>query len=96
MDAQNVIHNPFDFRNNNPKITTYHFARGLSFDSVLMPFLSEKALSEIPVYQRLRQIFTGMVRASRWIYLSTVRGEECEEIQLLKSAEKEGHLMIFH
>lgn len=95
MDAQNVIHTPYDFRNNTPKITTYHFAKGLSFDSVLMPFLTAKTLSDIPVDQRLRQLFIGMVRASRWIYLSTVRGEECEEIQLLKSAEKEGHLTIF-
>lgn len=87
IDAQNIIHTPYDFENSRPKITTYGLAKGLSFDSVLMPFLTEKALSEIPPHQRPRLFFIGMVRASKWIYMSTVEGKECEEILTLKSAE---------
>lgn len=96
FDAQNVIHMPYDFGNRLPKITTYHEAKGLSFDSVLMPRLTEKVLSEIPPDQRHRLIFIGMVRAARWVYLSTVRGKEPQEIHLLLSAGKVGHLSVFH
>ena len=86
IDAQNVIHRPYDFKSLCPKITTYALAKGLSFDSVLMPFLTEEVLSGIPDERRYRLIFVGMIRASRWVYLSTVRGEECREFRLLKSA----------
>ena len=96
IDAQNVIHMPYDFGNNLPKITTYCKAKGLSFDSVLMPQLTEYAFSEIPPHLRHRFIFIGMVRAARWVYLSTVRGKECKEIHLLKSAGINGHLTVSH
>lgn len=96
IDAQNVIHTPYDFGNNRPKITTYYEAKGLSFNSVLMPQLTENAFSEIPPHQRHRLIFIGMVRAAHWVYLSTVKGKECKEIHILKSAETDGHLTIFH
>lgn len=96
FDAQNVIHTPYDFGNRRPKITTYREAKGLSFDSVLMPRLTENALSELPSYQRHRLIFIGMVRAARWVYLSTVKGKESQETHLLLSAGKVGHLSIFH
>jgi len=45
LDAQNVIHTPYDLSNSLPKITTYHMARGLTFDSVLMPQLTENAFA---------------------------------------------------
>lgn len=96
IDAQNVIHTPYDFGNNRPKITTYCEAKGLSFDSVLMPQLTENALSEIPSHLRHRFIFIGMVRAARWVYLSTVKGQEFKEMTRLRSAEKEGKIRILN
>jgi superfamily I DNA/RNA helicase len=95
FDAQNVIHTPYDFGNRRPKITTYREAKGLSFDSVLMPRLTEDALSELPSHQRHSLIFIGMVRAARWVYLSTEKGHESQEAHLLLSAGKVGHLSIF-
>jgi DNA helicase IV len=95
-DAQNVIHTPYDFENNRPKITTYGLAKGLSFDSVLMPSLTEKALSRIPPHQRPRLFFVGMVRASKWIYLSAVQGVECKEILALKSTKAGQYLTLLH
>jgi superfamily I DNA/RNA helicase len=96
IDAQNVIHTPYDFGNNRPKITTYYEAKGLSFDSVLMPQLTENVFSEILPHLRHRLIFIGIVRAAHWVYLSTVKGKECKEIHILKSAETDGHLTISH
>ena len=96
MDAQNVIHKSYDFGNDLPKITTYPMAKGLTFDSVLMPRLTENAFSKIPPFLRHRHLFMGITRASKWVYMSTVKGKECKEIHILKSAETDGHLTIFH
>ncbi len=95
-DAQNVIHTPFDFGNNLPKVTTYHMAKGLTFDSVLMPQLTESAFAKIPSAHRHRLLFAGMTRASKWVYMSTVRGQEFREIGILELAEEEDHLGILH
>jgi superfamily I DNA/RNA helicase len=95
LDAQNVIHTPYDLSNDLPKITTYHMARGLTFDSVLMPQLTENAFAKIPSSLRYRLLFCGITRASRWVYLSTIKGQEFVGIGLLKLAEKEEHLKLF-
>ncbi len=95
-DAQNVIHAPYDFGNALPKVTTCDMAKGLTFDSVLMPQLTENAFAKIPSSLRHRLLFLGITRASKWVYMSTVRGQEFREIGILKSAEKEEHLRILH
>lgn len=96
-DAQNVIHKPFDFSNNIPKITTYHMAKGLTFDSVLMPQLTENAFAKIPSSLRHRLLFVGIARASKWVYMSTVKGQEFQEIATLRSTQKNGYLtFIFY
>jgi len=95
-DAQNVIHTPYDFGNNLPKVTTFEMAKGLTFDSVLMPQLTENAFAKIPSSLRHRLLVVGITRASKWVYMSTVRGQEFREIGILKSAEKEEHLRILH
>jgi superfamily I DNA/RNA helicase len=94
MDAQNVIHKPYDFGNSLPKITTYPMAKGLTFDSVLMPQLTENAFSKIPPFLRHRHLFVGITRASKWVYMSTVKGQEFGEMTRLRSAEKEGKIRI--
>jgi hypothetical protein len=93
--AQNVIHGPYNFDNGLPKITTYNTARGLTFDSVLLPQLTEPVFSEVPSQLRKKFLFMGIVRASNWIYLSTINGQEFKEMEPLKSAEKAGHVWIF-
>lgn len=75
-DAQNVIHGPYDLRNLVPKITTYHKAKGLAFDTVFLPRLAEDAFSNIQEEARLKMLYVGMIRARQWIYLSTVKGNE--------------------
>ena len=94
LSAQNIIHRPYDFGNDLPKITTYLMAKGLTFDSVLMPLLTENAFSKIPPFLRHRHLFVGITRASKWVYMSTVKGQEFGEITKLKSAEIEGKIRI--
>jgi superfamily I DNA/RNA helicase len=96
IDAQNVIHIPYDFRNNLPKITTYSMAKGLTFDSVLLPRLTDDSFSPIPSNQKHRLLFMGISRASQWVYLSTAKGQEFQEMMTLRSAQSDGHLRIIH
>ncbi len=96
IDAQNVIHSPYDFRSNLPKITTYSMARGLTFDSVLLPRLTEDSLSGLSTMQQKQLLFMGISRASQWVYLSTVKGKEFLEMAELRSAQSDGQLRIVH
>jgi len=95
-DAQNVIHSRYDFGNSLPKVTTYHTAKGLTFDSVMMPQLTESAFAKISSSLRHRLLFVGIARASRWLYLSTVKGQEFREMDILKAAEKKGYIKILY
>jgi superfamily I DNA/RNA helicase len=96
LDAQNVIHMPYDFRNNLPKITTYSMAKGLTFDSVLLPRLTEGSFSNLSSNHQQQLLFMGISRASQWVYLSTVKGQEFQEMATLRSAQSDGHLRIVH
>lgn len=93
-DAQNIFHEPFDFGNNIPKIATYHTAKGLAFDSVFLPHLTENSFSAAKGEARQRVLFVGIARASQWVYLSTIKGSEFKEIKILKNAEADGHLLM--
>ena len=83
-----------DFGNSVPKIATYHMAKGLTFDSVLLPRLVEYSFPRIQDVARQRIIFVGIARATQWVYLSTVKDKEISEIDILHEAENEGHLTI--
>ena len=93
-DAQNVIHEPYDFGTLVPKITTYQKAKGLTFDTVFLPRLVEDAFSNIQGEIRQKMLYVGITRARQWVYLSTVKGNEIKEVSILKAAKADGHLLI--
>jgi superfamily I DNA/RNA helicase len=71
-----------NFNDLTPKVLTIHGAKGLSFDSILLPRLSTRA------YGRMGQgvtalVFVGVARALDWVYLSTTRGQELPELAAL-------------
>jgi len=88
--------NGFDFGNSIPKIVTYFSAKGLTFDSVLLPRLTESSFSWIGDSTRIRLFFVGIARATQWVYLSTVKGKEFSEMKLICDAETTGHLTLQH
>ena len=79
-----------------PKIATYYSAKGLTFDSVLLPRLTESSFSWIEDSTRIRLFFVGIARATQWVYLSTVKGKEFSEIKIIHDAETNGHLTLQH
>lgn len=85
-----------DFGNAIPKIATYYSAKGLTFDSVLLPRLTESSFSWIEDSTRIRLFFVGIARATQWVYLSTVKGKEFSEIKIIHDAETNGHLTLQH
>ncbi len=85
----------FDFNNDRVKIATYHSAKELTFDSVLLPKITEEAFKTISREAlRKRMLFVGITRATQWVYLNTVRGKEADTFDLLREAAAAGHLII--
>ena len=60
-----------DFTTNRPKLLAYPSAKGLTFDSVLLPFFNRQRFRQDLSDELLeRWIFVAMTRATKWIYLS--------------------------
>lgn len=85
----------FEFGNMIPKIATYHSAKGLTFDSVLLPRLINNSFQWINDDDlRRRLIFVGIARATQWVYISTETGREIADMNILRTAERNHHLTI--
>jgi superfamily I DNA/RNA helicase len=67
VEAQDEI----DFASDAPKVLTYHSAKGLTFDTVLMPRLVSSSFKNLRVTQVQRLLFVGVSRAVTWVYFST-------------------------
>ena len=85
---------PLNFGSLIPKISTYHSAKGLTFDSVLMPRLVDRSFPWVHGAGRQRMLFVGIARAKQWVYLSTVKGGEFAEMDIIRQAQKDGHITL--
>jgi superfamily I DNA/RNA helicase len=72
-----------DFSNRKPKVMTYHSAKGLTFDTVLLPRLVSKSFQSVPEERVRRLLFVGITRATQWVYMSTLTNHETVEISCL-------------
>ena len=82
------------FDNLVPKIANFYQAKGLTFDSVFLPRLTDKAYSWTRPDQLKRMMFVGIARATQWVYLSTVEGQEFGGWGALEEAATQGHLIV--
>lgn len=83
-----------DFTNNIPKIMTYFGAKGLTFDTVLLPRLVRNSFSRFDDDRVLRLLFVGISRATRWVYLSACQGQEITVLDRLKPLAAESAMTI--
>lgn len=83
-----------DFTNNTPKIMTYFGAKGLTFDTVLMPRLVNTSFIGTDESRLARLLFVGIVRATKWVYLSTCQGKEIPLLKRLKPLQEENLLAV--
>lgn len=65
-----------DFGNSLPKLLTIHSAKGLTFDTVLMPRLISLSFSGWSDEETRRLLYVGMTRATKWLYMSTEMGKQ--------------------
>jgi superfamily I DNA/RNA helicase len=60
-----------NFASDAPKLLTYHSAKGLTFDSILMPRLVPGSFHGLSCREVERLLFVGTSRAVKWAYFST-------------------------
>ncbi|MCS6777181.1 MAG: 3'-5' exonuclease [Chloroherpetonaceae bacterium] len=64
------------FASRRPKLITIHSAKGLTFDTVLLPRIVPASFPEGKSGEKLRNLlFVAITRAERWVYLSTVNSK---------------------
>lgn len=73
-----------DFTNGVPKVLPFFSAKGLTFDSVLMPRLVPASFSPWPDGWAKRLLYVGITRATRWVYFSTIRGQPIPELDQMR------------
>lgn len=83
-----------DFASDNPKILTYHSAKGLTFDSVLIPRLVRSSFASVKEARVQRMLFVAITRATKWVYLSTSTHEAFRPVELLVPLKAERALEI--
>lgn len=74
-----------DFRSTLPKLLTIHSAKGLTFDTVLLPRLVDgKFPKEFePWVERL--LYVAITRATKWVYFSTVNRQSIPALRRVYS-----------
>ena len=85
-----------DFTSPTPKLITYHSAKGLTFDSVLVPRVVAGSFERRSEALASRMMFVAITRAARWVYLSTVAGQEPAFLARLDSVVHAGNLAARH
>lgn len=85
---------PPDFDSLVPVVASYHSAKGLTFDTVLLPKLVETNFSRVKSELRKRMLLVGITRATQWAYMSTVQGWEMTELAILRNATEQGDVFI--
>ncbi len=84
---------PLDFTTNIPKLMPYPSAKGITFDSVLMPRLSSASFGKMPIDKLQRLIFVGITRATKWVYMSG-DGGRLPIFKILAELEEEKQIVI--
>ena len=83
-----------DFNSDLPKVLTYYAAKGLTFDSVIMPRLVRGSFRGMDKARILKLLFVGITRATKWVYLSTIGGDGFEPLDNLMSLQQAGCLSV--
>lgn len=95
--AQNgSSYRPLDFTSERPKVLTYHSAKGLTFDSVIMPQLVEKSFAGRRSMTIERLMFVGISRATKWVYMSSYEDTHFSLLDKILPLSKQGYLTVQH
>ena len=81
-----------DISSNRPKVLTYQSAKGLTFDTVLMPRLVRKSFTRESDDLIERLLFVGITRAMKWAYLSSTDPGSLTALGMIAEARLAGSL----
>lgn len=73
---------------------SYHSAKGLTFDTVLLPRLVRSSFSHVTNPRIARLLFVGITRATKWVYMSTCKDGEIEALQRFESLTRQNLLSV--
>jgi superfamily I DNA/RNA helicase len=90
-DAKYFTH---DFQSERPKLMTYYGAKGLTFETVIMPRLVPSSFLQVKKERLEKLFFVGITRATRWVYMSTVEGPMLPLVLELAGLEHDGTITI--
>jgi superfamily I DNA/RNA helicase len=83
-----------DFTTALPKLMPYPSAKGLTFDTVMMPRLVPGLFGGVDEQRLERWLFVGITRATQWLYFSTINNAPMLFIDRLQALKAEGQLAI--
>lgn len=83
-----------DFTSTRPKLLTYHSAKRLRFDSVLLPRLVTGSFRGRDESLSLRMMFVAVTRAVRWVYMSAEAGKEPPFLARVRALAPSGELTL--
>ena len=92
--GRNTDYLTHDFQTERPKLMTYYGAKGLTFETVIMPRLVNTSFLQVAARRLEKLLFVGMTRATQWVYMSTVEGQIPPVVVELATLEREGTITI--
>ncbi|MHB1042633.1 MAG: AAA family ATPase [Eubacteriales bacterium] len=94
VDLQVETPDNLDFTSELPKLLPYPSAKGLTFDTVLIPRLDLRSFVKVNEDRIDRLLFVGITRATKWVYMSAQQGKEIKALSKLKALQDDGSLTI--
>jgi superfamily I DNA/RNA helicase len=83
-----------DFNSSRAKLMAFHSAKGLTFDSVLMPRLVSSSFQRVTPDRLERLVFVALTRAAKWAYFSTTLDDSLPLFQKLLPLEQTRQLTV--
>ena len=83
-----------DFGTSKPKLITFYAAKGLTFDTVLMPRLVRDFAWKRMESRAVKLLFVGITRATRWVYFSASEFDQLSALRRLLPLAERGDLTI--
>ncbi|WP_297211599.1 MULTISPECIES: UvrD-helicase domain-containing protein [Thermodesulfovibrio] len=84
----------YNFNSHQPKILTFHGAKGLTFDTIIIPRLVNKSFQRFNEQEITRLLFVGITRAEKWVALLSNKKNGLPQLYKLNTLAQQGFLTI--
>ena len=83
-----------DFNSDRPKLMTYHSAKGLTFDTVILPRLDAGSFNNLTDERVQKLLFVGVTRATQWVYMSGTSGKLVDAVEDMIGLSEKGKITV--